>query len=61
MSIARKLRKDGRGVSPKCPGALTCFYVDKKSGSTRMVEYVPGLDLRSEAGTLNLFDYLKKQ
>lgn len=39
-------------------GALVYFYVDKTSGSTRMVEYVPGLNVKSEAGTINLFDYL---
>ena len=37
------------------------FYVDKASGTTRMEEYVPTLNVRSEAGTINLFDYLKKE
>ena len=41
-------------------GALVYFYVDKASGSTRMVEYVPTLNIESEAGTINLFDYLEK-
>ncbi|MBQ3880986.1 MAG: hypothetical protein II730_00650 [Bacteroidales bacterium] len=41
-------------------GALVNFYVDKKSGSTRIVEYVPALDIESEAGTIDLFDYLDK-
>ena len=40
-------------------GALVNFYVDKTSGTTRMVEYVPALDRQEEAGTMNLFDYLK--
>ena len=40
-------------------GALVYFYVDKASGSTKMVEYVPGLDIKSEAGTIDLFDYMK--
>lgn len=40
--------------------ALTYFYVDKASGTTRMVEYVPGLEIKEEAGTINLFDYLEK-
>ena len=40
-------------------GALTYFYVDKTSGKTKMVEYVPGLDIKSEAGTIELFDYMK--
>ena len=41
-------------------GALVNFYVDKKTGSTRIVEYVPALDIESEAGTIDLFDYLDK-
>lgn len=41
-------------------GALTYFYVDKESGSTRMVVKVPGLDVEEESGTINLFDYLEK-
>ena len=40
-------------------GTFVNFYVDKASGSTRMEEYVPTLDVRNEAGTINLFDYLK--
>ena len=39
-------------------GALVYFYVDKASGSTRMVEYVPTLDIKNDAGTINLFDYI---
>ncbi len=40
-------------------GALTYFYVDKASGTARMVEFVPALNLDTEAGTINLRDYLK--
>ena len=40
-------------------GALVNFYVDKASGTTRMVEFVPALDRQEEAGTMNLFEYLK--
>jgi hypothetical protein len=39
--------------------ALTYFYVNKANGSTRLVEYVPGLEIESEAGTINLYDYLE--
>lgn len=42
-------------------GSFVYFYVQKSTGSTRMVEYVPVLDIRSEAGTINLFDYLEKK
>ena len=41
-------------------GALVYFNVDKTSGSTKMVEYVPTLDIHNDAGTINLFDYLGK-
>ena len=42
-------------------GAFVYFYVDKSNGTTRMEEYVPTLDVRSEAGTIDIFDYLKKE
>ena len=41
-------------------GTLVNFYVDKVSGTTRMEEYVPTLDIRNDAGTIDLFDYIKK-
>lgn len=41
-------------------GAFVYFYVDKDSGSTRMEEYVPMLDIKEDAGTIELFDYLQK-
>ena len=49
-------------------GAFVHFYVNKTSGTTRMVEKVPNLNVeedggehQSSAGTINLFDYLDKQ
>lgn len=42
-------------------GAFVHFYVDKTSGITRMVEYVPTLDIEEEAGTIDLFDYIEKE
>lgn len=41
-------------------GSLTYFYVNKSGGKTRIVEYVPALDIREESGTINIFDYLDK-
>jgi hypothetical protein len=41
--------------------ALVNFYVDKASGTTRTIEYVPALDVKDEAGTIDIFDYLKKK
>ena len=40
-------------------GAFVFFYVDKKTGTTRMVDYVPALDIEEEAGTIQLMDFLK--
>ena len=42
-------------------GALVNFYVNKENGTTRMEEYVPSLDVKEEAGTIELFEYLKKE
>ena len=39
-------------------GSLTYFYVNKSDGKTRIVEYVPALDIKEEAGTINIFDYI---
>ena len=48
-------------------GAFVHFYVDKTSGTTKIVEKVPSLNVeeddgeyQSSAGTINLFDYLEK-
>ena len=39
-------------------GAFVNFYVDKTSGTTRMEEYVPNLNVRNDVGTIDIFDYL---
>ena len=39
-------------------GAFIHFYVNKASGTTRMVEKVPSLNVEEDAGTIDLFDYL---
>ena len=41
-------------------GAFVHFYVNKTSGTTRMVEKVPSLNVEEETGTFKLFDYLEK-
>ena len=42
-------------------GALVYFYVEKASGNTRVVEYVPALNTEHEAGSFNLFDPPEKE
>ena len=39
-------------------GSFVYFYVNKSSGITRLVDYVPTLDIEEEAGTINLYDYI---
>lgn len=39
-------------------GAFVYFYVDKVSGTTRLIECVPNLGIEEAAGTIELFDYL---
>ena len=39
-------------------GAFVHFYVNKTSGTTRIVEKVPTLNVEEDAGTIELFDYL---
>ena len=40
-------------------GAFVYFYVNKSNGTTRLVEYVPALNIEEDAGSINIYDYLK--
>ena len=49
-------------------GAFVYFYVDKASGTTKLVEKVPNLGVEEDDGehqsssrTINLFDYIEKK
>ena len=42
-------------------GAFVHFYVDKASGTTRIVEKVPSLNVEEETGSIDLFEYLEKK
>ena len=42
-------------------GTYVHFFVDKISGTTRIVEKVPSLNVEEETGTINLLDYIEKQ
>ena len=42
-------------------GAFVHFYVNKTSGTTKIVEKVPSLNVEEESGTIELFDYLEKE
>ena len=40
-------------------GSFVYFYVDKATGKTRMVDFVPTLNIEEESGTIDLLEYLK--
>jgi hypothetical protein len=40
-------------------GTFVYFYVNKSNGNTRLVEYVPTLNIEEDAGSINIYDYLK--
>ena len=42
-------------------GSFVYFYVDKTSGQTRMVDFVPALNIEEENGSIDIHDYLEKQ
>ena len=41
-------------------GAYVNFFVEKVSGKTRLVEFVPALGVQNDAGTIDLFDYVER-
>ncbi len=59
VKMGEETEKEYQVIFRSYTGAFVYFYVDKSSGVTRMVEYVPTLDVTNEAGTIDLFDYLK--
>jgi len=59
VSLADSTETEYKVVFRSYTGALTYFYVDKFSGATRMVEFVPALNIENEAGSINLRDYLE--
>lgn len=40
-------------------GTFVYFYIDKSSRITRVIEYVPGLEIEEAIGTIDLNDYLE--
>ena len=61
VQMGEETDSDYQVVFRSYTGAFVNFYVDKASGTTRMEEYVPTLDVINDAGTIDLFDYLKKE
>ena len=59
--VGNCLTRHSQVVFRSYTGAFIHFYVNKASGTTRMVEKVPSLNVEEESGTIDLFDYLVKQ
>ncbi len=58
VSMGEETCKSYKVVFRSYTGAFVYFYVDKTSGITKMVEFVPALNKECEAGTINIFDYI---
>lgn len=59
LEMGEELESEYQVIFRSYTGSFVYFYVDKLSGVTRLIEYVPSLDIQEEAGTINLYDYLK--
>ena len=58
VTMGEETSKSYKVVFRSYTGAFVYFYVDKTSGKTKMVEFVPALNKECEAGTINIFDYI---
>lgn len=58
MEMGEETEAEYQVVFHSYTGAVVYFYVDKVTGTTRMVEYVPVLDIENEVGTIDIHDYL---
>ena len=60
VQMGEETDSDYQVVFRSYTGAFVNFYVNKASGTTRMEEYVPTLDVINDAGTIEIIDYLEK-
>ena len=58
LEMGEETEKEYQVIFRSYTGSFVYFYVDKLSGNTRLVEYVPSLEIEEEAGTINLYEYL---
>ena len=61
VALEQETDTDYQLVFRSYTGALVHFYVDKATGTTRMVESVPTLGVDSVLGTIDITDYLTKK
>jgi len=61
LEMGEATESEYRVIFHSYTGAVVTFFVEKSGGRTRMVEYVPALDIENEAGTFDLLDYLEEE
>ena len=59
LEMGEETEEDYLVIFHSYTGSIVYFNVDKRSGRVNMSEYVPSLDVTDQAGSFNLFEYLK--
>ena len=59
VKMGEETESEYRVIFRSYTGSFVYFYVNKSSGTTRLIEYVPNLEIEEEAGTIELYDYLE--
>ena len=60
VEMGNETESDYQIIFKSYTGSFVYFYVDKTSGETKVVEYVPNLDIENELDSINIFDYIDK-
>ena len=61
LEMGEETETEYRVIFRSYTGAFVYFDVDKSSGTTRLTEYVPSLEIEEDAGTIELYDYLEER
>lgn len=61
LTMGEETDSEYRVIFRSYTGSVVTFHVEKASGTTRIVEYVPALDREDDVGTINLLDYMGKE
>ena len=58
VEMGEETEKEFQVIFRSYTGSFVYFYVNKETGTTKMVDYVPNLDIKNEIGTIQISDYL---
>ena len=59
LTMGEETEEEYQVIFRSYTGSFVYFYVDKATGKTSMIEYVPTLDVKEESGSFDLFEYVK--